>query len=63
MKTYLLVASVAFLLVAVAHATRIACGSTLIFGSWNVPMWASYVGVILAGGLSFQGFKLAKNAH
>ena len=63
MKAHLLVASVVFLLVAVAHATRIACGSTLIIGSWNVPMWASYVAVILAGGLSLQGFKFAKNAH
>ena len=63
MKAYLLVASVVFLLVAVAHATRIACSSTLIIGSWNVPMWTSYVGVILVGGFSLQGFRFAKNAH
>ena len=59
MKTYLLIASVVFLLVAIAHAMRLVCGSTIMLGTWNVPMWVSIVGVVVAGGLSIQGFKFA----
>jgi hypothetical protein len=30
-------------------------------GDWSVPMWFSWIGLVVAGGLAFFGFRLAAN--
>jgi hypothetical protein len=28
-------------------------------GDWSVPMWVSWIGLVVAGGLTFLGLRLA----
>ena len=56
-KTYVVVSSVIFALVAVLHLVRIVGQWTVFIDGWQVPMWASVVGVAVAGFLSFAGFR------
>ena len=32
----------------------------VMIGDWSVPMWASWIGLVVAGGLAFFGLRLAK---
>ena len=32
----------------------------VMIGDWSVPMWASWIGLIVAGGLAFFGLRLAE---
>ncbi len=55
-KTYYKVTSLIFLLIAVLHAMRLLYGWEATIGDINVPLWASWVAVLLAGYLSYRGF-------
>jgi hypothetical protein len=58
-KTFALVAGVIFALVALLHVLRLFMGWPMVIGSWSVPMWLSWAGLIIAGGLSVLGLRLA----
>jgi hypothetical protein len=58
-KAYLLVAASIFSLVCLLHLARIVFGWPLVIGSWSVPMWLSWVGLIVTGALAYFGFSLA----
>src|SRR5437660_908954 len=58
-KTFSVVAGVIFALVALAHLSRIYMGWSAVIGSWTAPMWVSWIGLIVAGGLSYFGLRLA----
>jgi hypothetical protein len=58
-KAYLLVAASIFSLVCLLHLARIVFGWPLVIGSWIVPMWLSWVGLIVSGALAYCGFSLA----
>jgi hypothetical protein len=45
--------------VALFHLVRIFMAWTVDIGDWSVPMWFSWIGLIVAGGLAFFGFRLA----
>ena len=60
-KNYFTVTSVIFLLVAIMHGLRIVSGWQAEIGGWMVPMWASWVAVVVGLGLSYQGMKFGKN--
>jgi hypothetical protein len=32
----------------------------VMIGDWAVPMWASWIGLVVAGGLAFFGLRLAE---
>jgi hypothetical protein len=34
-------------------------GLALMIGDWSVPMWVSWIGLVVAGGLTFLGLRLA----
>ncbi|HEX5774590.1 MAG TPA: hypothetical protein VFY28_01360 [Candidatus Paceibacterota bacterium] len=59
-KTYLSVTSVVFLVVALVHGWRVLSGSDLILGEMMIPMWASWVVVLVVGFLAYSGFRLNK---
>jgi len=59
-RTYTLTSSVIFLLVAVLHLLRLVLQENVMIGRWHVPMWASIVALVVAGFLSFAGFRLFK---
>ena len=58
-KTFSVVAGVIFGLVALLHLVRIYMGWTVVIGDWTVPMWVSWVGLVVAAGLSYFGLSLA----
>jgi hypothetical protein len=45
-----------FLVVAVAHLMRIILGWQVEVGGWSIPFWVSWLGVLVAGALSYFGF-------
>jgi hypothetical protein len=57
-RNYTLASSVIFLLVAVLHLIRVILQENLSIGGWQFPMWASIVAIVVAGFLSFAGFRL-----
>lgn len=57
-RTYTLTSSLIFLLVAVLHLFRLVLQWDAIIGGWHFPMWASVLAVLVAGFLSFAGFRL-----
>ena len=46
-----------FLIIAVLHALRLLYGWPAVIGTFVVPMWASWVAVVVAGTLSYHGLK------
>jgi len=58
-KTFDAVAGAIFAVVALAHLLRIVLGWSVVIGGWDVPMWVSWLGLIVAGGLSYFALRLA----
>ena len=58
-RIFTIIASVIFGVVALFHVLRIFLGWPAVVGGWTVPMWVSWIGVIIAGGLSYFGINLA----
>ena len=61
-KTFLLVSSVIFFVIAVGHLLRIAFGVTAIVGGQPIDMWVSWFPVLFMGYLGYQGLRLARTA-
>jgi len=61
-KTFSIVAGIIFALVALLHLVRIYMGWPVVIGSWSVPMWLSWVALVVAGGLAFFGLSLARSS-
>jgi hypothetical protein len=61
-KTFSVVAGVVFAVVAVLHLLRIYMNWPVVIADWSVPMWVSWVGLVIAGGLAFFGLRLAARA-
>jgi hypothetical protein len=58
-KTFTIIASVIFAVVALLPLLRIFFGWPAVIGGWTVSMWLSWIGLVVAGGLSYFGIKLA----
>ncbi len=61
-KTFATIAAVIFALVALLHLLRLVMGWSIVIDSWTVPMWVSWVGLVVAGGLSYYGARLAMSS-
>ncbi|MBI2137588.1 hypothetical protein HYU12_03655 [Candidatus Woesearchaeota archaeon] len=59
-KGFSLVAGIIFLVIAVLHLLRAVLGWSAVIGSFNVPVWFSWIAVFAAAFLAYSGFKLAK---
>ena len=51
------VAGMVFLLVAIMHLLRALNGWEINIDAFSAPMWASWVGFVVAGYLAYQGLK------
>jgi hypothetical protein len=58
-KQFSLVAGAIFAVVAVVHIHRIYFDWPVAIDNWIVPMWVSWIGLIVAGCLSYFGLRLA----
>jgi hypothetical protein len=63
LRTYAIMSSVIFLVVALVHLYRIIQGWSVVIGGWYAPNWVSIVAIVVAGLLSFQGFRLARQGR
>ena len=59
-RTFCMIASVVFGIVAIFHAARIWMDWPAVIGGWSVPMWVSWIGLVVAGALSYFGFRSAR---
>lgn len=53
MKPFTTLAIAVFTIVAVLHFVRILMGWEVVIEGAVVPMWVSYIGLLIAGGLAF----------
>jgi len=60
-KTFVLLAGVVFAIVALAHLLRIFMDWPIVIDTWTVPMWLSWIALVVAGGLGFFGLRLARS--
>lgn len=51
------VSTAIFALVALLHAARVLLGWDMIVATWEVPVWASWLGIVAAGFLAYTGYK------
>jgi hypothetical protein len=58
-RAYLLVTAVIFSLVALLHLARIGFGWSAVLAGWSVPMWLSWIALVVAGVLAYSGFSHA----
>ncbi|MGH9714228.1 MAG: hypothetical protein ACRD5M_13100 [Candidatus Acidiferrales bacterium] len=59
-KTFSMLASLIFILVAAGHAARLVFKWPVSLDGWAAPMWLSWVALVVALYLASQGFRLAK---
>ncbi|MGH9021478.1 MAG: hypothetical protein ACRDV0_10805 [Acidimicrobiales bacterium] len=58
-RTLLILSGILFLVVALLHLARLAFGLDLALGTFEIPLWLSWVGVIVTGYLSYASFHFA----
>jgi len=49
-------AAVIFAIVALLHLLRAVAGLDIVIGGESIPIWASWVGAVVAGFLAYLGF-------
>lgn len=45
--------------VAIVHFLRLIFGWSVVIGGWDAPLWISWIGIIVAGYISYASFHLA----
>jgi hypothetical protein len=58
-RAFLLATAIIFSLVALLHLARIVFGWSAVIGARSVPMWLSWIALVVAGALAYFGFSLA----
>jgi hypothetical protein len=61
-KTFLAVSGTIFGVVTLVHLARLLAGWTVHIGAFEVPMWFSWAGLVVAGYLAFSAFRLRGGA-
>ncbi len=59
-KTFSLVAGVIFLVIALMHVLRLVLKWEVVVNGRTMPMWVSGVGVLIAGCLAYEGFRVSQ---
>ena len=59
-KTYLIVSTFIFALVAVVHLIRFTLGWSAQLGTWNVPLWVSMLAVLVSASVAIWGLMLVR---
>lgn len=60
-KSYTLIVSVIFVVIAILHLLRIVFRWDVMIGGWLVPQWVSWVAVIFAAYLGYEGFLFGRS--
>jgi hypothetical protein len=59
-RTFSITAGVIFALMALIHVARIYFGWPIVVAGQSIPMWVSWVGLVVAGGLAYFGLRAAR---
>jgi hypothetical protein len=59
-RSFLLVSAMVFTLVCLLHVLRLVYGWSAMIGGRTVPIWVSWVGVVVSGFLALEGFRLRR---
>jgi len=59
-KTYFGVVSLVFVVIAVVHGLRVLNGWDANIGDWEIPLWVSYLSVVLGAYLAWTGYQFRK---
>lgn len=59
-RQFSFVASVIFLAIFVLHALRLFFSWEAVIGGWMVPVWVSWIALVVTGYLAYTGFKLRR---
>ena len=59
-KNYLTITAIIFSIIFVLHVMRILLGWEAQIGGWMIPLWFSWIGILVSGYLAFAGFKMTK---
>jgi purine-cytosine permease-like protein len=59
-KTYYQAVAIIFAIIAIGHAARLYNGWVAVIGSIIVPLWVSWVAVLIAGYLAVRGWQFAQ---
>jgi uncharacterized membrane protein len=59
-RSFCLTAGIIFLVIALLHLLRIAFGGEAVIEGWTVPKWVSWVALVVAGYLGYEGLKLSQ---
>ena len=59
-QIFSLVTAMLFSLIALLHAIRLAHGWHVTIGDIVVPVWVSWIGLVIAAYLAYEGFRLSK---
>ena len=62
-KAFSLTAGAIFALIALGHILRVAFALEWTVEGQAIPMWASWVAMVVAGYLAYQGFGLRKKSQ
>jgi TRAP-type C4-dicarboxylate transport system permease small subunit len=62
-RTYNIVTAVLFLIIAALHLLRIVFGWPARIGSLDIPLWVSWLALVITGGLAYFGFRLGAGAR
>ena len=59
-RTFSLITAILFLLIAFLHAVRLLQGWQVTIGGAVVPIWVSWIGLVITAFLAYEGFRLSK---
>jgi hypothetical protein len=59
-RTFALITATLFSVIALLHAIRLLRAWQVAIDGAVVPVWISWIGLVIAGYLAYQGFKLAR---
>jgi hypothetical protein len=61
-RSFSWLAGIIFTIIALLHLLRIVYGWDAVVDGWRVPKWISWVALIVAGYLGYEGLRLAVKA-
>ncbi len=59
-KNFFTISSGIFSIITVLHLTRIIYGWSAVVGGWQVPLWVSWIAVLVAGYLAYTALTFSK---
>lgn len=61
-KTFSLLASAVFSLIALGHLSRLVFEWPILLGGWTVPFWVNWVALPIFAYLAYQGFRMSRKS-